>query len=111
MRGHALGIRRTNGSPMRHQLSILSVLIAGMLVASCAATGARAATQPVSRGVQPALVAVHWVRPGDTLLGIAWPYRVTEYMIKQTNGLWTDIILPGQQLYNPTPSSDSVLTL
>ena len=94
---------------MRHQLSVLAVLIAGMLVASCAATGAGAATQPVSRGVQATLIAVHWVRPGDTLLGIAWRYRGTVDMIKQANGLWTDIILPGQRLDIPTRGAVATL--
>src|SRR2546426_11290530 len=102
MRGHAFGIRRTNGSLMRHQLSVLAVLIAGMLIASCAATGAGAATKPVSRGVQATLIAVHWVRPGETLLGIAWRYRVTVDMIKQANSLWTDIILPTQRVVTST---------
>src|SRR2546427_9853522 len=106
MRGHALGIRRTNGSPMRHQLSVLSVLIAGVLVATLAATAAGAdttsasparggAAQPVSRATQPAPVAVHWVRPGDTLLGIASRYSGTVAMIKQAYRLWTAPTLPG----------------
>ena len=95
---------------MKRQLLGLPVLIAGVLVATvaAAATGPGAA-QPVSRGVQPALIAVHWVRPGDTLLGIAWRYRVTVGMIKQANGLWTDIILPGQRLDIPTRGAVATL--
>lgn len=79
------------------------MLMAGVLAVSGAAVAAPARTpQTASRTTQPALIAVHWVRPGDTLLGIAWRYRVTVEMIKQANGLWTDIILPGQRLDIPT---------
>ncbi len=59
----------------------------------------------VSRGAQPALIAVHRVRSGDTLLGIAARYGVTVDAIKQANGLWTNVILPGQQLAIPTRGS------
>src|SRR5207247_2548044 len=86
------------------------------LIVGVAATAAGAGTptptrggapQTASRGTQPALIAIHWVRPGDTLLGIAWRYRVTVDMIKRANGLWTDIILPGQRLYIPAHASST----
>ena len=92
------------GTIVRHVLVGLLVLLAGTLPAAAAT-----AQLSVSRGTQPALIAIHWVRPGDTLLGIAWRYRVTVDMIKRANGLWTDIILPGQRLDIPTRGSVAVL--
>ena len=80
-----------------------------MLLAGTLPAAAATAQLSVSRGTQPALIAIHWVRPGDTLLGIAWRYRVTVDMIKRANGLWTDIILPGQRLDIPTRGSVAVL--
>ncbi len=72
------------------------------------ASAAGAATS-VSQASQPALIAIHRVRTGDTLLGIAWRYRVTVDAIKLANGLWTDIILPGQRLLIPTRDSVAAL--
>lgn len=63
----------------------------------------------VAQADQPALIAMYRVRPGDTLLGIAGRYRVTVDAIKQANGLWTDVILPGQRLAIPTPEAVAVL--
>ena len=100
----------SNLTPMRRLTVALFILLAEVLAVPVAVTAAGAGTpQPVSQGVQPALIAVHWVRPGDTLLGIAWRYRVTVVMIKQANGLWTDIILPGQRLDIPTRGSVAAL--
>ena len=95
---------------MRRLTVALFMLLAEVLAVPVAVMAAGAGTpQPVSRGAQPTLIAVHWVRPGDTLLGIAWRYRVTVDMIKQANGLWTDIILPGQRLDIPTRGSVAAL--
>lgn len=84
-------------------------LCAGALVALGAGTAAADVPQSVARAGQPALIAIHRVRPGDTLLGIAWRYRVTVEAIKLANGLWTDIILPGQRLLIPTRTAVAVL--
>jgi D-gamma-glutamyl-meso-diaminopimelic acid endopeptidase CwlS len=62
-----------------------------------------------SRAAQPALLAVYWVRWGDTLFGIAARYGVTADVLKEANGLWTDIILPGQRLDIPARGSAAAL--
>ena len=71
--------------------------------------GSAALTPPVSRAGALALMAVHRVRSGDTLLGIGGRYGVPVDAIKKANGLWTDVILPGQQLAIPTWGSVAVL--
>src|SRR5713226_4193383 len=62
-----------------------------------------------SRATQPSLLAVYWVRGGDTLYGIAARYRVTADALKEANGLWTDIIVPGQRLDIPARGSAAAL--
>ncbi len=63
----------------------------------------------VSRAPQPAVVAVYHVRWGDTLLGIGSRFGVTADALKQANGLWTDVILPGQRLDVPARGSVAAL--
>src|SRR5207245_10587010 len=62
-----------------------------------------------SRTTQPTLLAVYWVRWGDTLFGIAARYGVTADALKEANGLWTDIIVPGQRLDIPAQGSAAAL--
>src|SRR2546427_9953152 len=98
MRGNAPGTMISNLTPMRRLTVALFILLAEVLAVPVAVIAAGAGTpQPVSQGGQPAPIAVHWVRAGDTLLGVAWRGRVTGGMIKQANGLWTGISLPGQR--------------
>ncbi len=66
--------------------------------ASLAVPQAQAST---SRATQPALIGVYWVRWGDTLFGIAARFGLTADVLKEANGLWTDIIVPGQRLDIP----------
>lgn len=61
------------------------------------------------RATQPALLAVYWVRWGDSLFGIAARYGVTADALKEANGLWTDIIVPGQRLDIPARGSATAL--
>ena len=62
-----------------------------------------------SRTTQLTLLAVYWVRWGDTLFGIAARYGVTADALKEANGLWTDIIVPGQRLDIPARGSAEAL--
>jgi cell wall-associated NlpC family hydrolase len=71
--------------------------------------GIRGTSHENSTTSQPALIAVHRVRSGDTLLGLAWRYGVPVEAIKQANGLWTTVILPGQQLAIPTRGAVAAL--
>jgi LysM repeat protein len=43
------------------------------------------------------------VQPGDQLLRIARKFGVTLSALKSANGLTSDVIVPGQVLYIPTP--------
>lgn len=43
------------------------------------------------------------VQPGDQLLRIARKYGITLAALKSANGLTSDVIVPGQVLYIPTP--------
>ncbi len=61
-----------------------------------------------ARGVA-LVVAVHRVRPGDTLLAIARRYRVPVEWVVRANGLWSDRIVPGQRLAIPTRRGVDVL--
>ena len=74
-----------------------------------AALGVPQAQPAASRATQPALLAVYWVRGGDTLYGIAARYGVTADALKEANGLWTDIIVPGQRLDIPARGSAAAL--
>src|SRR6266852_4369815 len=74
-----------------------------------AALGVPQAQPAASRATQPALLAVYWVRGGDTLYGIAGRYGVTADVLKEANGLWTDIIVPGQRLDIPARGSAAAL--
>jgi peptidoglycan DL-endopeptidase LytE len=65
------------------------------------------ATQPPQE--RSAVRAVHRVRHGDTLLGIAWRYRVPVDDIKLANGLWSDVIHPDQRLAIPARGSAAAL--
>src|SRR2546425_111150 len=62
-----------------------------------------------SRATQPALIGVYWVRWGDTLFGIAARFGVAADALKEANGLWTDIIVPGQRLDIPAQGSAAAL--
>jgi peptidoglycan DL-endopeptidase CwlS len=62
-----------------------------------------------SRATHPALIGVYWVRWGDTLFGIAARFGVTADALKEANGLWTDIIVPGQRLDIPAQGSAAAL--
>ena len=62
-----------------------------------------------SQTIQPALIGVYWVRGGDTLFGIAARFGVTADALKEANGLWTDIIVPGQRLDIPARGSAAAL--
>jgi len=67
------------------------------------------AQSAMSQVTHPALIAVYWVRWGDTLFGIAARYGVTADALKQANGLWTDVIVPGQRLDIPARGSVAAL--
>jgi cell wall-associated NlpC family hydrolase len=93
-------------------LSDPSRLTPGQVLRIPTAGSVRGAPQPplaVSRGTPPALIAVYHVRSGDTLLGIAWRFGATADALKQANGLWTDVILPGQRLEIPARGSVAAL--
>lgn len=62
-----------------------------------------------SHSTPTTLIAVYWVRWGDTLYGIASRFRLSADDIKLANGLWTDIIVPGQRLEIPTRGSVAAL--
>jgi LysM repeat protein len=62
-----------------------------------------------ARVAQPPLIAVYWVRWGDTLFGIASRFGVAADALKQANGLWTDLILPGQRLDIPARGAAAAL--
>ncbi len=71
--------------------------------------GVPQAPPAAARATQPALIAVYWVRWGDTLFGIAARYGVSADTLKEANGLWTDIIVPGQRLDIPARGSAAAL--
>ncbi|WP_209367807.1 glycosyl hydrolase family 18 protein [Sediminibacillus dalangtanensis] len=47
---------------------------------------------------------IHVVRPGDTLWSIAFAYQTTIEAIRKTNGLTSDLLMPGLALYVPSPA-------
>lgn len=44
----------------------------------------------------------HWVSPGESLWSISQAYGVDLYALRQANGIWGDLIYPGQSLWIPT---------
>ncbi len=48
---------------------------------------------------------IHVVRPGDTLWSIAFAYQTTIEAIRETNGLTSDLLMPGLALYVPAPAA------
>src|SRR3989442_11456036 len=73
------------------------------------APGVPEAQPAASRAAQPVLLAVYWVHWGDTLFGIAARFGVAADALKEANGLWTDIIVPGQRLDIPARGSAAAL--
>lgn len=67
------------------------------------------ATTRAQATARPVVIAVHRVRSGDSLSGIADRYRVSVDAIKLANGLWSDVIQPGQRLTIPARGSAAVL--
>ncbi|MGB9903236.1 MAG: LysM peptidoglycan-binding domain-containing protein [Desulfotomaculales bacterium] len=49
----------------------------------------------------PALAVIHTVSPGDTLYSLSLRYGSTVDVIKEVNGLRSEIIYPGQKIYIP----------
>lgn len=49
----------------------------------------------------------HWVSPGESLWSISQAYGVDLYALRQANGIWSDLIYPGQSLWIPTDDSGS----
>ena len=43
----------------------------------------------------------HWVSPGESLWSISQAYGVDLYALRQANGIWDDLIYPGQTLIIP----------
>jgi D-gamma-glutamyl-meso-diaminopimelic acid endopeptidase CwlS len=90
-------------------LSDPSRLTPGQVLKIPRGRGVPQAQPAASRATQPSLLAVYWVRGGDTLYGIAARYGVTADALKEANGLWTDIIVPGQRLDIPSRGSAAAL--
>lgn len=81
-----------------NNLSVLSWVYVGQQLALPSAAGGQASAQAEA----PLGGAVHVVRPGETLAGIAWRYGVTVDRLVQANGLRSaNLIYVGQQLRIP----------
>lgn len=81
-----------------NNLSVLSWVYVGQQLALSSAAGGQASAQAEA----PLGGAVHVVRPGETLAGIAWRYGVTVDRLAQANGLRSaNLIYVGQQLRIP----------
>ncbi|MGQ9567599.1 MAG: LysM peptidoglycan-binding domain-containing protein [Anaerolineae bacterium] len=81
-----------------NNLSVLSWVYVGQQLALPSAAGGQASAQ----AEVPSGGAVHVVRPGETLAGIAWRYGVTVDRLVQANGLRSaNLIYVGQQLRIP----------